>query len=103
MVILGVDRGQDVVCLCDTGEFKPDIFLEFIRAGKTRRRMQYRRDYSKKGRLETLTRAASTRAARLEAATAERDTSARLAFGKPHSTPGTASPLPGWTKHFLTL
>ena len=32
---------QDVVTLCETGEFKPDIFLDFIRSGKTRSLMQY--------------------------------------------------------------
>jgi hypothetical protein len=38
----------DVVILCDTGEFEPEIFLEFIRAGKTRSLMQHRRDYLQK-------------------------------------------------------
>jgi len=42
---------QDVVTLCETGEFQPHIFLDFIRSGKTRSLMQYHRDYSQKAAL----------------------------------------------------
>ena len=43
---------QDVVTLCETGEFKPEIFLDFIRSGKTRNLMQYHRDYFQKPQLK---------------------------------------------------
>lgn len=36
---------QDIVTLCEQGEFEPAIFLDFIRDGKTRNLMQYHRDY----------------------------------------------------------
>lgn len=39
---------QDIVNLCDTGEFQPAIFLDFIRSRKTRNLMQYHRDYCQK-------------------------------------------------------
>jgi hypothetical protein len=39
---------QDVVTLCETGEFKPNIFLDFIQSGKTRSLRQYHRDYFQK-------------------------------------------------------
>ncbi len=41
---------QDIVILCEQGEFEPDIFLAFIRDGKTRNLMQYHRDYFQKTR-----------------------------------------------------
>ncbi len=41
---------QDVFTLCEQGEFEPDIFLDFIRSGKTRNLMQYHRDYFLKTR-----------------------------------------------------
>lgn len=36
---------QDVVTLCEQGEFEVDVFLDFISDGKTRHLMQYHRDY----------------------------------------------------------
>lgn len=39
---------QDIVNLCETGEFNPVIFLDFIRSRKTRSLMQYHRDYFQK-------------------------------------------------------
>lgn len=39
---------QDIVNLCDTGEFQPAVFLDFVRSRKTRNLMQYHRDYSQK-------------------------------------------------------
>ena len=39
---------EDVNTLCDTGEFSPEIFLEFIADGKVREFMQYHRDYHQK-------------------------------------------------------
>lgn len=39
---------EDVVTLCDQGEFKPEIFLDFIQSGNTSQLMQYHRDYHQK-------------------------------------------------------
>lgn len=36
---------QDVVTLCETGEFEPEIFLIFMKAGQPRNLLQYHRDY----------------------------------------------------------
>src|ERR1043165_6665666 len=36
---------EDVNTLCDTGEFNPEIFLDFIREGEIREFMQYHSDY----------------------------------------------------------
>jgi len=39
---------QDIHTLCDQGEFKPEIFVDFIGQGNKRQFMQYHRDYHQK-------------------------------------------------------
>jgi hypothetical protein len=43
---------EDVVTLCEQGEFKPEIFLDFIQSGNTSQLMQYHRDYHQKAAKE---------------------------------------------------
>ena len=39
---------QDIYTLCDTGQFKPDILLDFLKSGQKRHFMQYHNDYHQK-------------------------------------------------------
>lgn len=39
---------QDIETLCAQGEFKSDIFVDFIGQGNKRQFMQYHRDYHQK-------------------------------------------------------
>jgi len=39
---------QDIHTLCDQGEFKPEVFVDFIGQGSKRQFMQYHRDYHQK-------------------------------------------------------
>jgi hypothetical protein len=39
---------QDIHTLCDQGEFKPAVFVDFIGQGNKRQFMQYHRDYHQK-------------------------------------------------------
>lgn len=43
---------QDIHTLCDQGEFKPAIFVDFIADGNKRHFMQYHRDYDQKAAAE---------------------------------------------------
>lgn len=43
---------ESVVTLCEQGEFKPEIFLDFIQSENICEPMQYQRDYHRKAAKE---------------------------------------------------